>query len=159
VTGLGIGAHAPDFALRDQHGQRFALSDCRRKADVLLVFFPWAFSSVCSAELATLRDKRAELPSSLQVLGVSCDPMYSLRAASDAERLDFPLLSDFWPHGAVASAYGVFDHDLGVARRSSFLLDREGLVRWQVHSAMPDARPLDDYLSALAGLSTGEADD
>jgi alkyl hydroperoxide reductase subunit AhpC len=80
--------------------------------------------------------------------------MYSLRAASDAEQLPFRLLSDFWPHGAVCAAYGVFDDDLGVARRSSFLVDREGLVRWQVHHAMPDARAVDGYLAALKAIGS-----
>lgn len=154
MTGLHGGASAPDFTLRDQHGQRVTLSGYRGRCDVLLVFFPWAFSSVCSAELATLREREAELPSSVEVLAVSCDPMYSLRAAADAERLPFRLLSDFWPHGAVCAAYGVFDEDLGVARRSSFVVDRDGIVRWEVHHAMPDPRAMDGYLEALAEIGS-----
>jgi peroxiredoxin len=134
------------------------LSASQGRAEVLLVFFPWAFSSVCSAELATLQSRRGELPSSVEVLAVSCDPVYSLRAAADAERLEFPLLSDFWPHGAVSAAYGVFDHDLGVAKRSSFLVDRGGLIRWQVHNAMPDPRAVDDYLREIQGIGTSKPD-
>src|SRR4051794_1183557 len=134
------------------------MSGFRGRAQVLLVFFPWAFSSVCSSELVALRDRLGELPGSVEPLAVSCDPMYSLRAASDAEGLPFPLLSDFWPHGAVSTAYGVFDEDLGVSRRSSFLVDDEGLVRWQVHHAMPDSRAVDGYLTALEAIGTRKPD-
>jgi peroxiredoxin len=158
MTGLRLGSPAPDFTLRDQHGRPVTLSAARARGAVLLVFFPWAFSSVCSAELAALRDRRAELPAAVQLLGLSCDPVYSLRAASDAEHLDFPLLSDFWPHGAVAAAYGVFDDDLGVARRSSFLVDRDGLVRWQVHNSMPDLRAVEGYVTALKEIADAESD-
>ena len=158
MTGLELGGPAPDFTLRDQHGQGVSLSGFRDRADVLLVFFPWAFSSVCSSELAALRDRLGELPGTVQPLGLSCDPMYSLRAASDAEDLPFPLLSDFWPHGAVATSYGVFDADLGVAKRSSFLVDRDGLVRWQVHHAMPDQRAVDGYLEALEAIGSRKPD-
>ena len=158
MTGLELGAAAPDFDLRDQHGQRVSLSGFRGRADVLLVFFPWAFSSVCSSELAALRDRLGDFPGSVQPLAISCDPMYSLRAASDAEDLPFPLLSDFWPHGAVATAYGVFDDALGVASRSSFLVDRDGLVQWQVHHAMPDPRAVEGYLAALEGIGTRKPD-
>lgn len=154
MTGLQVGATAPDFTLRDQHGQRVTLSGFRGRSDALLVFFPWAFSSVCSAELATLRDRQAELPPSVELLAVSCDPMYTLRAAADAEQLPFRLLSDFWPHGAVCAAYGVFDDELGVAKRSSFVIDRAGLVRWEVHHAMPDSRAMEGYLEALADIGS-----
>jgi len=92
------------------------------------------------------------------VLGVSCDPVHSLRAYDDAEHLGFGLLSDFWPHGAAASAYGVFDEDHGSAARSTFLVDREGLVRWSVHNARAEARSVEEYAAALREL-TGSAGD
>ena len=117
------------------------------------MFYPFAFSRVCSGELAAVRD---DLPSfaseAVQVLAVSCDPVFTLRAFADQGGLDFPLLSDFWPHGAVATAYGVFDDARGCAKRSTFIVDRDGVLRGTVHSAMPQARDLAEQARVLAGL-------
>ncbi len=152
---LPVGAPAPDFTLRDQHGQDVSLSGSRG-TPVLLVFFPWAFSRVCTGELAALRDVRRSLDAGgARLLAVSCDPVYTLRAFADAERLDFPLLSDFWPHGEVASAYGVLDGTRGSPRRSSFLVDDRGVVRWSVHHEVSDPREVEAHLGALRGLATG----
>jgi mycoredoxin-dependent peroxiredoxin len=89
----------------------------------------------------------------VQLLAVSCDPMFSLRAFAEQGGLDFPLLSDFWPHGEVAKAYGVFDADRGCAKRSTFIVDRDGLLRWSVHNAMGDARDLEQQERVLEELS------
>ena len=149
---LSVGSVAPEFVLRDQHGQDVALAGLRG-APVLLVFYPWAFSRVCTGELATLRDVHQSLEArGARLLAASCDPVYSLRAFAGAERLEYPLLSDFWPHGAVARAYGVLDEERGCARRSSFLLDPGGLVRWSVHHADAEARSVDAHLDALDRL-------
>ncbi len=78
--------------------------------------------------------------------------MYALRAFADQQGFTFPMLSDFWPHGAVASAYGVFSEEVGIALRGSFLVDRDGVVRWSVVNGIPDARDLDDYRKAVAAL-------
>jgi mycoredoxin-dependent peroxiredoxin len=153
VTALEVGAQAPDFELRDQHGQRVRLSTFRGSRAVVLVFFPSAFSPVCSSELATLREAAPELDrAGVELLTVSCDPMFTLRAFSDQERIEFRMLTDFWPHGAVSSAYGVFDRDFGCSKRSTFVVDRDGRVRWLVHNAMPDPRSVDDYVEALETL-------
>jgi peroxiredoxin len=147
---LRVGDTAPDFDLRDQHGQPFKLSAMRGQRRVVVVFYPWAFSSVCSTELDDIRDAWPMFSShEVEVVGLSCDPTYALRAFSDTHNIEFPLLSDFWPHGAVSSAYGVFDPDLGCARRSTFIIDRDGAVAWQVHNAMPDARNLHEYAEVL----------
>ena len=144
------GDEAPDFELRDQHGQRVRLSSYRGSKAVLLVFFPSAFSPVCSSELSTLGETATTLAGrDVELLTVSCDPMFTLRAFSDAEGVDFRMLTDFWPHGKVSSAYDVFDRDFGCSKRSTFIVDRTGIVRWQVHNAMPDLRSVDDYLEAL----------
>ena len=149
---IPVGAAAPDFTLRDQHGQDVSLSGLRG-APVLLVFYPWAFSRVCTGELTGLRDvRRSVADRGGRLLALSCDPVYSLRAFAEAERLDYPLLSDFWPHGAVASAYGVFDEVRGCARRSSFLLDGAGVVRWSVHNDVAEARDVPAHLDALHQL-------
>ena len=147
---LEAGDEAPDFELRDQHGQRVRLSSYRGSKAVLLVFFPSAFSPVCSSELSTLGETATTLAGrDVELLTVSCDPMFTLRAFSDAEGVDFRMLTDFWPHGKVSSAYDVFDRDFGCSKRSTFIVDRTGIVRWQVHNAMPDLRSVDDYLEAL----------
>ena len=130
TTGLALGGPAPDFCLRDQFGQDVSLSSFRGSKAVALFFYPWAFSGVCTGEMAGIRARLDEfLTFDTEVLAISTDPTYSLRVFADTDGLNFPLLSDFWPHGAVASAYGVFDAELGVARRSSFAIDREGIIR------------------------------
>ncbi len=151
---VSSGESAPDLRLPDQYGQDVALSDFRGTAHVLLVFFPFAFSGICTGELDELRDHLEELGEfGVQVVGVSCDPMYSLRAYAEAEGYDFPLLSDFWPHGAAARAYGVFAESAGRAERGSFLVDRGGVLRWSVVNGPGQARPLSTYREAVATLS------
>ena len=104
-----------------------------------MFFYPYAFSGVCTGEMAGIRDRLDEfLTFDTEVLAISCDPVYSLRAFADADGLNFPLLSDFWPHGEVARAYDVFDEAKGCPRRSSYVIDKDGPVRWAVHNA--DAR-------------------
>ncbi|CAA9367722.1 MAG: Alkyl hydroperoxide reductase subunit C-like protein [uncultured Nocardioidaceae bacterium] len=153
MTALEVGAQAPDFELRDQHGQRVRLSALRGSKAVVMVFFPSAFSPVCSSELSTLREAAPELArAGVELLTVSCDPMFTLRAFSDRERIEYRMLTDFWPHGEVSTAYGVFDGDFGCSKRSTFVIDQDGTIRWFVHNAMPDARSVDDYLGALEFL-------
>jgi peroxiredoxin len=152
--GIPVGAPAPDFCLRDQFGQDVRLSSYAGTKAVALVFFPWAFSNVCSSEMAGIRDRLDEfLTFDTEILAISCDPTYSLRVFADTDGLNFPLLSDFWPHGAVATAYGVFDPERGVATRSSFVVDREGVVRWAVHNELPDGRDLEEHLARLHHLA------
>ena len=122
VTGLELGTPAPDFTLRDQFGQDVSLSSYRGEKAVAIVFYPYAFSGVCTGEMAGIRDRLAELMTfGSEVLAVSCDPVYALRAFADADGLNFPLLSDFWPHGEVCRAYDVFNEVKGAraARRTS----------------------------------------
>jgi peroxiredoxin len=83
---------------------------------------------------------------------VSCDPVPSLRAFADKEELKIPLLSDFWPHGAVSTKYGAFDDSLGAAGRKTYVIDPSGTIRWAIQTAIPNARDIDDYLKALANL-------
>ena len=104
--------------------------------------------------MSGIRDRLDEfITFDTEVVAVSCDPVYALRAFADADGLNFSLLSDFWPHGAVASDYDVFDADKGCARRSSYVIDKDGLVRWSVHNAMPDGRDLDEHLRQLRALA------
>jgi peroxiredoxin len=147
-----VGDEAPDFSCHNEHGEQVRLSQLRGR-NVLLVFYPFAFSGVCSNELAELRDALPKFAETgTEVLAVSCDPVYALRVWADAETFGFPLLSDFWPHGGIASLYGVFDAERGCAVRGTFVIDAGGVVRWSVVNALPDARNLEDYHTALAAL-------
>ncbi len=151
MSGLRIGDPAPDFTLRDQFGQDVSLSSYRGTKAVAMLFYPYAFSGVCTGEMAGIRDRLADLMTfDTEVLSISCDPMFALRAFADADGLNFPLLSDFWPHGEVSRAYDVFDERNGCPRRSSYVVDREGAIRWAVHNAMPEGRDLDEHLRQLA---------
>ena len=146
-----VGSRAPDFTARNQHGEQVRLSDYAGRSDVVLVFYPYAFSGVCTSELAALRE-RPDLLAAAEFLAISCDPMFTLRAYADAQKLEFGLLTDFWPHGAIASSYGVFDAERGCALRGTFVVDRVGTVRWSVVNPIQQARNLDDYARALATL-------
>ncbi|GAB3763727.1 peroxiredoxin [Nocardioides ginsengisegetis] len=154
MSGLSLGGPAPDFTLRDQFGQDVTLSSYRGTKAVAIIFYPWAFSGVCTGEMAGIRDRLAEFMTfDTEVLAISTDPVYSLRAFADQDGLNFPLLSDFWPHGEVARAYDVFDEAKGVARRSSYVIDRQGMVRWAVHNALPEGRDLDEHLKQLVAAT------
>jgi peroxiredoxin len=151
--GIEVGQEAPDFTLKDQHGQDVTLSSFRGSQAVVVVFYPFAFTGVCTGELCEVRDALPDLVSDdVALLAVSCDTMFSLRVFAEREGLDYPLLSDFWPHGATARAYGVFNEAAGCAFRGTFVIDRDGVVRWKVENGMPDARSVDDYRAALAAL-------
>jgi peroxiredoxin len=151
--GPQIGRRAPDFELQDQFGQPVALSSFRGRKAVVLMFYPFAFSRVCTSELGAVRDNLAHFQSEdVAVLAISCDMMFSLRAFAEQDGLGFPLLSDFWPHGAVAAEYGVLDASRGCPTRSTFIVDKEGVLRWTVHNAMPEARDLAAQIAVLEGL-------
>jgi mycoredoxin-dependent peroxiredoxin len=149
-----VGDTAPDFELTDQHGTPVRLSDLQGKKTVVLVFYPLAFSGVCTGELCAIRDRLPALGGDdVQVLAVSVDSVFAHRAWADQENYQFPLLSDFWPHGEVAKTYGIFDENRGVATRGTYIIDKTGVVRWKVENAIPDARDLDEYRKALADIS------
>jgi peroxiredoxin len=150
---LAIGDPAPDFTLRDQHGQEVTLSSYAEGKTALIVFYPFAFSGVCTGELTGLRDRLGDFETDRStLLAISCDPMYAQRAVADRDGIFFPLLSDFWPHGVTAQAYGVFDDIAGSAKRSSFIADPEGRVRWMVHNATGETRDLDEHAARLRDL-------
>jgi peroxiredoxin len=150
-----IGDEAPDFELPDQHGTPVKLSSFRGAKNVVLIFYPLAFSPVCSGELCGLRDSFPEATSrgDVELLTVSVDSLFAHRAWADAEKFDFSLLADFWPHGEVARSYGVFDDDKGLAIRGTFVIDTSGVVRWKVVNPIPQARDIADYQKALAALA------
>ena len=143
---------APSLSLPDTYGTPVSLG-ALRGVPVALVFFPFAFSGVCRAELCELRDSIEDFEAAgVRLLGISCDPMFTLRAWADVEGFGFDLLSDFWPHGEAARAYGVFDAAAGIAMRGSFLVDADGVVRWSIVNPRGRARDLGAYRAALASL-------
>ncbi|MEU0332942.1 peroxiredoxin [Streptomyces sp. NPDC006193] len=150
---IQVGDKAPDFELKDNHGRTVRLSDLRGEKNVVLLFYPFAFTGVCTGELCELRDNLPRFTDrDTQLLAVSNDSVPTLRVFAEQEGLEYPLLSDFWPHGNVSRAYGVFDEDKGCAVRGTFIIDKEGVVRWTVVNGLPDARDLNDYIQALDTL-------
>lgn len=151
---LDVGSAAPDFTLKNQHGEDIALSSFRGDKDVILVFFPFAFSSICTGELGEIRDSLGEFTAKgAEVLAISCDHFFSNRTFADREGYTFAILSDFWPHGDVTRMYGTFNEGAGAPNRGTYIIDREGVLRWKVENGIPDARDLDDYRVALTELS------
>ena len=149
-----VGSEAPDFTLNDYNKQPVQLSSFRGDKPVLLVFYPFAFSGICTGELCQLRDEFADYDGKgVQVLGVSVDTPFSLKAWAEVEGYQFPLLSDFWPHGEVAQKYGVFNDQAGLAVRGTFLIDTEGVVRFAEVNAPGEARDQQGWKKAVAELA------
>ena len=150
---LSLGTAAPDFELSDQNGNKVLLSSFKGKKNVVLLFIPFAFTGTCTGELCAMRDDLSTFQNdNVELLALSCDSMYSQRIWAEKEGYNFPVLSDFWPHGAVAQAYGIFDEARGCALRGTFVIDKEGIIRWSVVNGLGDARSNDDYKAALAAL-------
>lgn len=147
-----VGEPAPDFELVNQFGEPVRLSDFRGR-NVVIVFYPFAFSGICTGELCEIRDNLALFEDAdAAVLAVSVDSKFAQRAYAEQENYSFDLLADFWPHGAVAGAYGVFDAGSGMAKRGTFILDAAGIVRYVVVNPRGEARDLKEYRAALAAL-------
>ena len=151
---LSIGEVAPDFTLKNQHGEDISLSAFHGDKNVVLVFFPFAFSGICTGELCEIRDNLGDFTGlDAEVLAVSCDHFFSNRAFADRDGYEFSILSDFWPHGDVSRSYGTFNDDVGVPDRGTFVIDREGVLRWTVKQGIGDPRHLDDVRAAIADIS------
>ena len=149
---LEIGQAAPEFELMNQHGEKISLASFKGEKAVVLLFYPFAFSGTCTGELCALRDDLSAFQNDdVQLLAISCDHMFSQRAFAEQEGYKFPVLSDYWPHGAVAKSYGVFEEARGCAKRGSFVIDKAGILRWQVNNGWV-ARNIDDYKAAIAAL-------
>jgi peroxiredoxin (alkyl hydroperoxide reductase subunit C) len=150
---LEVGTQAPDFTLKDANREEVTLSSFRGEKNVLLVFYPFAFSGICTGELCQVRDELAEYQNDeVQVIGVSVDTPFSLKAWAEKEGYSFPLLSDFWPHGAVAQEYDVFNDKAGMALRGTFLIDKQGVIRFAEANQPGEARDQDQWKRALKAL-------
>lgn len=151
---IAVGAPAPAFTLKDQNGEDVSLSDFAGEKAVALVFYPFTFTGVCEGELCQLRDDISTYEAAgVQVLAVSCDSKNSQKVWAEQQGYTFPLLSDFWPHGAVAQAYGVFNDTLGCAIRATFLIGTDGTIVDAFETdSLGTAREQARYQEALAKL-------
>ena len=150
-----VGSAAPDFTLKDQNGQSVTLSDFRGKKNVLLVFFPLAFTGICQGELDQVRDNLPEFDNeNTATLAVSVGPSPTHKIWATQSGFTFPVLSDFWPHGAVAQAYGVFNPDAGFANRGTFVIDRAGVIRFAECKQPGEPRDQQLWTEALAALKS-----
>jgi mycoredoxin-dependent peroxiredoxin len=150
---IRVGDEAPDFVLKDQNNQRVRLSDFRGERNVLLVFYPLAFTGTCQGELCAVRDHLNDFVNeSVQVLTVSVDSSPAHKVWAEREGYQFPLLADFWPHGEVARTYGVFNEERGYANRGTFIIDRSGVVRFAEELSPGESRDQDGWRKALAAL-------
>lgn len=151
---IEVGAVAPDFTLKDQNNQLVTLSSYRNVKNVLLVFYPLAFTGTCQGELCKVRD---ELPTfendDTAVLAISVGPPPTHKIWAAEQGYTFPLLSDFWPHGEVAQAYGVFNDKAGFANRGTFVVDKSGIIRFAEMNEPGEARDSSSWAEALAQVS------
>jgi mycoredoxin-dependent peroxiredoxin len=152
---INAGREAPDFTLKDQNGQLVTLSALRGR-NVLLVFFPLAFTGICQGELDEIKDNPSRYVNDDTVtLAVSVGPPPTHKVWATQSGFTFPVLSDFWPHGAVAQAYGVFNDDTGFANRGTFVIDRTGVIRFAEMKGPGEARNQALWVDALAALTVG----
>jgi peroxiredoxin len=150
---LIIGDHAPDFELTNQYGETVKLSDFRGKKPVVLVFYPLSFSGICTGELCEIRDNFAKFEKeNVELLAISVDSKYVQKQFAEHEGYKFSVLADFWPHGAVAQAYGVFLEEAGISNRATFVINTDGELVAKFVTAPGQARSLDEYDRALASL-------
>ena len=150
---VNVGEQAPDFTLRDQNNEEVTLSSFRGEKAVLLVFYPLAFTGICTGELHRVRDEIDTFQNDdVQILTISVDSAYSHKIFSEREGFQFPLLSDFWPHGAVAQAYGVFLEEAGIANRGTFLVDKDGVVRFAEMNGPGEGRDPAAWQAAIKAL-------
>lgn len=150
---LIIGDQAPDFSLVNQFGETVTLSEFQGKKNVVVVFYPLSFSGICTGELCELRDNFAQFDrSDVELLAISVDSKFVQKKFAEEEGYKFSVLADFWPHGAVASAYGVFLEDSGIANRATFVINKEGTLVAKFVTAPGQARSIGEYEKALATL-------
>ncbi|MDY6869047.1 MAG: peroxiredoxin [Actinomycetota bacterium] len=153
MAALDVGTEAPDFTLKDQNGQPVTLGDFRGAKNVLLVFFPLAFTGICQGELDEIRDNLPTYENDdTATLAISVGPPPTHKIWATQSGFTFPVLSDFWPHGAVAQAYGVFNADAGIANRGTFVVDRSGIIRFSEMKGPGEPRDQAVWTEALAAL-------
>lgn len=153
---LAVGLDAPDFELKDQNNQPVVLSSFRDAKNVLLVFFPLAFTSICTRELDEIRDHPDDFVNNETVtLAISVGPSPTHKVWATQRGFTFPVLADFWPHGAVSRSYGVFNDVTGFANRGTFAVDTSGIIRFAECLEPGEVRDHAVWSDALAALRSG----
>ena len=150
---LKVGDIAPDFTLKTEQGETWHLADVRGKKNVVLAFVPFAFSGVCSVQLPSYEANLNRFKdSNTEVVSISMDSTYALKAWEKSMHTSFPLLSDFYPQGKVVDAYGV-RHPAGMPERALFVIDKEGVIRYiEVEVSPGDMPDNEDLFEALSKL-------
>jgi peroxiredoxin (alkyl hydroperoxide reductase subunit C) len=144
------GRPAPPFSLPDQNRTQVSLASLSGSKS-LVVFIPFAFTSVCEGELCTIRDAMPDLDA--RVVAITCDTAPVNRKWAAENGFTFPVLSDFWPHGEVTTRYGAFNRKTGAADRETFVVDASGIVRARITSdSLGMAREFDEYREALSAI-------
>ena len=150
---IQVGEVAPDFTLSNQHGEELTISELVAEGPVALVFFPLAFSGICTGELCELRDNLAVFnDAKVRIVGVSVDSVFSLKVWAEQEGYEFSILSDFWPHGAVAREYGAFVEERGIATRATVIIGEDRKVLASFETSPGEARDFAAYREAVAAL-------
>lgn len=150
---IQVGEVAPDFTLSNQHGEELTLSELVDEGPVALVFFPLAFSGICTGELCELRDNLAVFnDAKVRLVGVSVDSVFSLKVWAEQEGYEFSILSDFWPHGAVAREFGAFVEERGIATRATVIIGEDRKVLASFETSPGEARDFAAYREAVAAL-------
>ena len=149
-----IGQDAPDFTLKSHTGEEVTLSQFRGKKSVVLVFHPFAFTGICEGELCAIRDDYTAFESAgAQVMAISTDPSPAQKMWADQQGWTFPTLSDFWPHGEVAKAYGAFNDEKGCAMRVTVVIGKDGKIVDKFESGgITEARSSERYEEAMTKL-------
>ncbi|MGI8678273.1 MAG: peroxiredoxin [Jatrophihabitans sp.] len=148
-----VGDEAPNFTLKDQNNEDVELARFRGDKAVLIIFYPLAFTGICTGELTRVRDEIDTFQNDdVQVLTISVDSAYAHKVFSEREGYEFPLLSDFWPHGGVAKSYGAFFEPAGIANRGTFLVDKTGVVRFTEVNGPGQGRDAATWQAAIKAL-------
>ena len=157
MAALEVGTKAPDFGLKNTDGQTTALSDILAEGKyVVLAFYPAAWSSVCGDEMSLFQEFQEEFGRlNARTVGISVDNIDASRSWAQSKGITFPLLSDFWPHGAVAEEFGVLRDD-GLAERALFIVDPEGVIRYSYVSPIKENPGVDGLFDALDDLQGGK---
>lgn len=153
TTPIKVGEKAPDFTLMDQSRNPVTLSSYRGKRNVVLVFYPLSFTSVCSVQMPAYSTERRRFEDyDAEVLGISIDSTAVHKAFAESVGVEYPLLADFYPHGEIAKAYGVFRAE-GFSERATFVIDKQGIVRYAEIHEMGRVPDRTKALEVLSGLS------
>jgi len=147
-----VGKPAPDFTLRDTDNNPVSLSDLKGKKAVI-VFIPFPWTGICDGEACAIRDDQGFQNEGAETVIITTYPRPALKQWSEQNNLGVKVLSDFWPHGATAQAYGCFNEQMGVAMRASFVLDENGIVKEIIRTdTLPEKREHDLYKKALSAI-------